>query len=327
AIGHVADGIDVLGAGPRKAVDLDLAALAELDAGLLDMQHLGVGGAADRQHDLVGLDDVALVGLGVKRVAALLDLGELATERDVHAAPFHRIVNTVADIVVEAAQDLFAAINERDVRAQAVEDVREFECDVAAAGDQNALRQLFEMKRFVRGDAEIAARNDVAGPELARRTVAGRDQDLFRRDRAILVEQTQRVRILEHGAIGEDIDAGRLDVSRIDGFKPRDFLVLVRDQGRPVELRFAHRPAEPDRIGKVVGEMAGINEDLFRNAAADDTGSAHARFLGERHARTGESRHAAGAHAARAAADDEKIVVVPSHAFSLALANRRLAEV
>ena len=48
----------------------------------------------------------------------------------------------VAHVVVEAAQDLLAAIDQRHLGAEAVEDAGELDRDVAAALDQDALRQL-----------------------------------------------------------------------------------------------------------------------------------------------------------------------------------------
>ena len=68
--------------------------------------------------------------------------------------------------------------------AQAVEDMGEFQRDIAAAGDQDALGQFLQVKGLVGGDAELAAGNDMAGAHLAGRPVAGGDQDFFRRDAA-----------------------------------------------------------------------------------------------------------------------------------------------
>ena len=48
----------------------------------------------------------------------------------------------LAHVVVEAAQDLLAAIDQRHLGAETVEDVGELDRDVAAALDQDALRQL-----------------------------------------------------------------------------------------------------------------------------------------------------------------------------------------
>src|SRR5262249_16478239 len=50
------------------------------------------------------------------------------------------------------------------LRAEPVEDAGELDGDVAAALDQDALRQLLEMERFVRGDDMLDSRNLGAVP-------------------------------------------------------------------------------------------------------------------------------------------------------------------
>ncbi len=52
---RVADGPDVGNAGAAFIIDLDKAALVELDAGAVGQQTLGVGPTADRDDDLVDL--------------------------------------------------------------------------------------------------------------------------------------------------------------------------------------------------------------------------------------------------------------------------------
>ena len=44
----------------------------------------------------------------------------------------------LAHVVVETAQRLVAAIDQRDLAAQAMKDMGEFQRDIAAAGDQDA---------------------------------------------------------------------------------------------------------------------------------------------------------------------------------------------
>src|SRR5258707_14770074 len=102
---------------------------------------------------MIGLDHVALVGFRVQAAPALLDLGELATQHHMQSLLRHGMADRVADIVVEAAERLLAAVDERDPASEAVKDVRELEGDVAAARDQDSSRKFIEMERLVRGDA------------------------------------------------------------------------------------------------------------------------------------------------------------------------------
>ena len=61
---------------------------------------------------------------------------------DLDAAPLHFGAQMLAHVVVEAAQDVVAAIDQRHLGAEPVEDAGELDRDVAAALDQDALRQL-----------------------------------------------------------------------------------------------------------------------------------------------------------------------------------------
>ena len=51
--------------------------------------------------------------------------------------------------LVETAQNVLPAIDQRHLRAEPVENTGELDRDIAAALDENALRQLFEVERLV----------------------------------------------------------------------------------------------------------------------------------------------------------------------------------
>src|SRR5581483_10228034 len=57
----------------------------------------------------------------------------------------------------------------------------------------------------------------------------------------------------------------------------------------------------------------GVDEELLGHAAADDAGAAEAVFLRDRHLGAMPRGDAGGAHASRAAADDEEVVVELAH--------------
>ena len=84
----------------------------------------------------------------------------------------------LAHVVVEAAQDVLAAIDQRHLGAEPVEDAGELDRDIAAALDENALRQLLQMERLVRGDDVLEARDlgarDGAPPPVAIRIFLAR---------------------------------------------------------------------------------------------------------------------------------------------------------
>ena len=141
---------------------------------------------------------------------------------------------------------------------------------------------------------------------------AGRDQNVFRGD-LLAVGEPQRVGVLDHGAGFHHLRAGFLDVGGVDALEPRDLLVLVGDQRRPVEGDFGDGPAKTRGVLDLVADMRADHEQLFRHAAADHAGAAHPVFLGDHHFGAVTGRDAGGAHAARTAPDDKQIDVELSH--------------
>ena len=72
-------------------------------------------------------------------------------------------------------------------------------------------------------------------------------------------------------------------------------------------------PAEAARVLEVVGEAAGIDEELLGHAAADDAGAAEPVLLGDGDLGAVARRNARRAHAARAGADHEQVEVGLGH--------------
>ena len=236
----------------REAIDLDRALVVDAHACRFEPEPLHIGAPSGREHHLVD-DDIVVVGqLDAQSVIDLLDRLDDALADHPDAAPLHLGSQMGADIVVEPAQDVLAAIDQRDLRAEPGEDAGELDRDIAAALDQDALRQLGQMKRFVR-------RNDMLDPGDARAhagPAAGRDQDVFGANAPVIREQPHGVRILEHRARFDDRHVRAREVRRIGGLEPRNLLVLVGDQGRPVERGALDGPAETGRLLELVGRSA-----------------------------------------------------------------------
>ena len=198
---------------------------------------------------------------------------------DADALGDHRLVQPAPQILVEARQDLGAAIDQRRLDAEAMEDIGEFDGNIAAAGDHDRFRQLFKMKGLVGGDAEF-----VTGKGCMRvRPSAGGDDDRLCRHRLSGLQQPDRMGIDEFRARFQDLGIGAGETFLVEAFQPGDFNILGRHQLLPVEAAFADRPAETRRILEMLMELRGIDEELFRHAAADDAGAAVAILLGDRH--------------------------------------------
>src|SRR5690606_12101398 len=82
----------------------------------------------------------------------LLHRGDGLTAAHRHATPLHAGTDSLADIPVKPAQDLLTAVKQGGVDAEPVEDASELDGDIAAADDQQPLRQTLEMEGLVRGD-------------------------------------------------------------------------------------------------------------------------------------------------------------------------------
>ena len=74
-------------------------------------------------------------------------------------------------------------------------------------------------------------------------------------------------------------------------------------------------PAITDGVLELFGETAGINEQFLRHAATDHAGAANSVFLGETYTRAMRGSDARGAYPARAAANNEKIIVKVGHGW------------
>ena len=279
------------------------------DAGLFQPEIGDVRMPADREHHLIRRDARSARQMRGEFVAVLVDLLDGAAGEDGDALLLHLGAHMGADVLVETAQDVVAAIDHRHVGAEAGEDAGEFQRDIAAALDHDALRQFGQMKRLVRGDHVLDAGN-FAGRGWAR---PGRDQDVFRGDR-FAGRQPQRVGVLEHRAGLDDARAGssrhwwcrcpRAARSPCPCWRPASASRTTRRNG----------PAETGGVLDLVMDVRAEHEQLFRHAAADHAGAAHPVLFGDHDPGAVAGGDAGGAHAARTSADDEQIDVELSHA-------------
>src|SRR4029079_2118976 len=102
-------------------------------------------------------DQRAAVGEDDSRRAAAIGLesANLRAEADVDALLDHLGGHVVADVAIEAAQDLLAAVQLRHAGAQAVEDGSELARDVAAADDDKARREARHVEDVVPHDTPL----------------------------------------------------------------------------------------------------------------------------------------------------------------------------
>src|SRR5947209_16136024 len=122
-----------------------------------------------------------------------------------------------------------------------------------------------------------------AGDVRHRRVRAGGDQDLV--GGVSPTVDLDRVRINQHAPALDQLDPAVLQHVAIDLREALDLAVFGVDQRGPVKARYRHRPAKSGGIGKGIGKLRAIDEQLFRDAAADDASAADPALFADRYPR------------------------------------------
>ncbi len=221
---------------------------------VLQPEPLGIGRATDGAEHLIGHDVETLLGFDVKAVFGLGQFGHFIKTMDYDAPLLHFLMEGGTDIIIKAAQDFLAAIKDRDVRAEALEDAGELEGDVTCPDDDDALGLLFKMENLVGGDHQVLAGHI----QFIGHTTRG-DQDVVGRDGSILANKADRVRPDNFGPRLDDFDIVALEILDIEPVEPVDFGILARNQSVPVKAAIADSPAKTGGVFKVVREFGGID--------------------------------------------------------------------
>ena len=307
---HVADGVNRGHRSLVLIVDFDRASGSLLHADGFQPQAVGQRHAARGVKHGIDADMAAVEQLDAHAFGAAFkgNRGHVGVQAQGHAALDHFAGNEGAHVLIKAAQNLLAPVQLRDLAAQPVEDGGEFAGDVAAAHDQQALRKRRQVKHFIRGDDMLAPRQ-VGHAGLA----ASGDQDIL--GAVLVAADFHRVLTHQHGPAVEQVNARAFEQQRINAVEPGNLSGAVRLERLPVQRRRLADPAKAVRFFKTFGEMGRVAVELFRDAAEVDTGAAHFRHFGQRHAGAALRGHAGSAHAAAAPANDEQVEIKSLHAW------------
>ena len=303
AVGNIAHGKNRGDVGLRILIHQDLPLAARLHTRRFQAQLVGIGDAAGCVKHLVEFIDRAIGAFHPQAGFRLFDRHDIGAHMQVDPLGDHLVGNMAPHLVVKAAQDLRAPIELRDLRAQPVENAGKFTGNIPATHDQNAPRLLFKQEDVVRGDDQIGPRKiGHEGPAThGNKNVLG-GQHLAR-------GQPHRMRVFDDRACVEQLDPGVFQVAPIDAFKARDLVANGADQPPPVKTGRAHIPAETGGVVECLGKTGGKNHQLFRHAAANHAGAAHAVFFGKAHLVAIRSGQPRGPDTTGAPADDEKVKV------------------
>src|SRR5258708_19229793 len=117
----------------------------------------------------------------------------------------------------------------------------------------------------------------------------------------------------QHSPALDQLHAGALERRGIRELEPCNLAILVGDEARPVEDRFSQAPAVACRILEFVGKTRGVDEQLFRNTAADYARAADAVLLSYQYPSTATGPNPLDTHTAPACSDAAQSAVLAAH--------------
>ena len=301
-------------------VDVDAAALVELEADGLAAKPFGVRHAADGDDELVAFEHMALIAGVVFDGDALLAGGylvDLHAEADVEALLFREhLPGFPGDGGIGGGEEFRQGFEDRDLGAEALPDAAQLEADDAGADDAEALRHGVEGER-----AGVVANQlvvDGNAVEVARAR-AGGDDDVLRHHHfagdvhfpAVLAAAG------ELAVAGQQRDLVLLEQALDAAGELGDDVVLALDHGPDVDPDVVDGDAVHDEaVAGIVEVLGGLQQRLGGNAADVEAGAAEAHLalrvvVGLGFAAGGAEAELRGADggdvAAGAAADDEHV--------------------
>ena len=114
AVGHIAHGPDIGDIGSGIVIDLHGAGGVQRHPGRVQTQAAHIGRAPGSEHHLIGLEGRVIAQVVDQARVRLLDPPVGNAQDDADTAPFHLFGHMPAHVVIETAQYILAAINQRN---------------------------------------------------------------------------------------------------------------------------------------------------------------------------------------------------------------------
>ena len=204
----VADGVDVRHGGLELRVAADAAAFVDFQAGPVEVERVGVAGAADaEQHRFA---QAAACRFPVRRrpgpAWARESIDDAFAQPEHHAQRAGVMEQRFDDFAVAEFEQLRAAVDDGHLHAERGEHDGVFEADHAAADDDHRTRHAAEREDFVGVENRLAVERDMVG---SRRPGAGGQQDVpaFEDLWLAAAGDFDAVRIDERRFAADDVDA------------------------------------------------------------------------------------------------------------------------
>src|SRR6185437_13203261 len=189
------------------------------------------------RHDEVGGDRPAALEIGPVTILLLFDRGDVGIHTQIDATISHRFCQSVAQIAVEIAQDLIAAMKHGHLDATAPEDRGELHTDITSADDHDAFRQLLELETLIRADHMLFA-GKVGDLGMG----ASRYEDSLGGDRSVARAEMHCLPVLDHRTGHEAVHAGLLQDPRVNAVQAVDLAPDIADQNSTIELEIVASP-------------------------------------------------------------------------------------
>src|SRR5829696_4298539 len=278
--GAVAHGVDVRNGRPAVLVGGDALAPVVLDADLLEAQPLDRRAAADRDEHQIRLDGLALAEVHGERAARLLDFRALLLEVERDPAPPELLGELLGRVGVLLRDQARKHLDDRHLRAEALEDRCELAADDPAAEHDEPARDLRLGEQTGGVDAELRVEPLDRRPQRKR---PRRDDRRFE-GHVLAALHGDRVRVLEPPRTLRPFDAVRFE----QGGDARRHLVhdRVLPLVRRLEVELRRIDADAELREALLGglqEERGLHPRLRVDAADAQARPAQLRLLLDAH--------------------------------------------
>ncbi|CDN43100.1 hypothetical protein BN871_CL_00110 [Paenibacillus sp. P22] len=282
----IADSEDMRNVRASFVVDFDKAAVRHLDVDEIKAKlSVRVRTASDRYEQVVGRDFLFLVADRVRNGDVLVGLLGAFRHRagdDVGFFGFELFRHELGHVFVEAGQDGIGSFENRHLRAELAVHLAQLDADVAAADDDEALRNL-RQRQSARGGHDASAERECLQLD---RTGARRDDAVLEpvARRFLIVEDTGFVFVDEHDFAGKVLDFVRFQqAGYAAGQLLDDAAAELLDLG-PVDLHVGGRNADRFGMAYRVELMGSRDQSLGRNAADVQADAAYIFLIYAEHA-------------------------------------------
>jgi hypothetical protein len=236
-VANISKSVNAVNVGVLVLVDLDVVLVVSLDASVLQLELLNLGGTTDGPQDAVDIHSVfTVIVLVVQLLQAITQVLKLALRAigvNVKALTSVLFHNLVLDHGVESTQELVMTDEQVGLSTEVVEHASHLDSNVTSTNNSDLLGLLLKIEEAITVDAELGTLDvDCAG------TTTNSDEDLLCADLlllTVLADNLDNVLGDERGGSVEVFDLVVLQVLLVNSVQTLDVGVTLVLEGGPVE--------------------------------------------------------------------------------------------